>query len=80
MVELLFNTEDFQGVGCMIKKMWLRRKKLLQYIKNIEERKKKNKKNKSPDLVVYQRSDPGPVRRGHDCPEGRSLRKMRIRG
>merc|ERR1711874_487062 len=36
MVELLFNTEDFQGVGCMIKKMWLRRKKLLQYVKNME--------------------------------------------
>merc|ERR1711874_246924 len=27
MVKLLFNTEDFQGVGCMIKKMWLRRRK-----------------------------------------------------
>ena len=80
MVKLLFSTEDFQGTGYMIKKMWLRRKKLLLYIKKIEEGKKKDKKNKSPAPMIYQRSDPGPVRRGHDCPEGRSLRKMRIRG
>merc|ERR1711895_56960 len=74
MVKLLFSTEDFQGTGYMIKKMWLRRKKLLLYIKKIEEGKKKDKKNKSPDPMIYQRSDPGPVRRGHDYPKGRSLR------
>ena len=64
----------------MIRKMWLRRRKLLMYIKEMEEGKKKAKRNKSPDPVVYQRSDPGPVRRGHDCPEGRSLKGTRIRG
>merc|ERR1711874_749060 len=63
MVELLFYTENFQGIGHMIRKMWLRRRKLLQYIKDMEERRKKAKRNNSPDPVVYQRSDPGPVRR-----------------
>ena len=80
MVELLFKTENFQEVGHMIRKMWQRRRKLLMYMKEMEERKKKAKKSKPPNPVVYQKSDPGPVRRGHDCPEGRSLKGTRIRG
>ena len=80
MVDLLFKTQDFQGVGHMIRKMWQRRRKLLTYMKEQEDRKKKAKKTKPHSPVVYQKSDPGPVRRGHDCPEGRSLRGIRIRG
>merc|ERR1711895_59515 len=79
MVKLLFHSEDFQGTGYMIKKMWLRRKSLLQYIKKIEEGKNKNKK-KSPAPMIYQMSDPGPVRRGHDFLGGRSLRNTLVRG
>merc|ERR1711874_735651 len=46
MVKLLFNSEDFQGTGYMIMKMWLRRKSLLQYIKKIKKEKKKDEKKK----------------------------------
>ena len=83
MVDLLFRSDNFQGVGNMIKKMWQRRRRLLSYIKEVEENRKKSKKNKNkkpPSPEVYQKSDPGPVRRGHDHPEGRSLKTLRIRG
>ena len=83
MVDLLFRSDNLQEVGSMIKKMWQRRRKLLAYIKEVEENKKKpkKKKNKKPQAPeVYQKSDPGPVRRGHDHPEGRSLKIIRISG
>merc|ERR1711895_269298 len=47
MVKLLFNTEDFQGTGYMIKKMWLRRKKLYCILRN---QKKKRKKTRRKNL------------------------------
>ena len=83
MVNLLFRTDNFQEVSHMIRKMWHRRRTLLTYIKDVEENKRKSKKTKDtkpPSPVVYQKSDPGPVRRGHDHPEGRSLKTLRIRG
>ena len=80
MIKLLFNSEDFQGTGYMIKKLWLRRKALLQYIKKTEEEKKEKKKKKSPAPIIYQMSDPRPVRRGHDFLGGRSLRNTMVRG
>ena len=76
MVELLFKSDNLQEVGSMIRKMWQRRRKLLAYIKEVEENKKKPKKskNKKPHAPeVYQNSDPGPVRGGHVHPRGRSL-------
>ena len=79
MIKLLFQSEDFQGTGHMIKKMWYRRKALLKYNQKIEEERKKHKKQ-SPAPVICQKSDPGPVRRGHDFQGGRSLRKTMVRG
>ena len=80
MIKLLFDTEDFQGTGYMIKKLWLRRKALLQYIKKTEEEKKEKKRKIPPVPIIYQMSDPGPVRRGHDFLGGRSLRNTLVRG
>ena len=54
-------------------------KTLLKYHQKIEEDKKKNKKQ-PPNLVNHWSSDPGPMRRGHDFPEERFLRKTMIRG
>ena len=67
MVELLFKSDNLQEVGSMIRKMWQKRRKLLAYIKEVEENKRKPKKgkNKKPHSPeVYQNSDPGPARGG----------------
>ena len=79
MIKLLFQSEDFQGTGHMIKKMWNRRKTLQKYNQKVEEERKKNK-SQSPNPVIYQNSDPGPMRRGHDFHGGRSIRKTMVRG
>ena len=76
MIDLLFKSDKFQEVGCMIRKMWQKRRKLLTYIKEMEEDKEKSKKDKNGkphSPVVYLNSDPGPVRGGHVHPRGRSL-------
>merc|ERR1711913_22954 len=64
MIKLLFQSEDFQGTGHMIKKLWNRRKTLQKYNQKIEEDKKNSRQ--PPNPVIYQNSDPGPVSRGHD--------------
>merc|ERR1711874_307529 len=48
MIDLLFKSDKFQEVGCMIRKMWQKRRKLLTYIKEIEEDKEKSMKDKNP--------------------------------
>ena len=79
MIKLLFQSENYQETGYMIKKLWYRRKSLQKYNQKIEESMKKNARQ-SPNPVVYWNSDPGPMRRGHDFPGERSLRKTMVRG
>ena len=76
MIDLLFRTDRFQEVGCMIRKLWQRRRKLLTYIQKDNEKREKSKKNKNDkphSPAVLLKSDPGPVREGPVYPRGRSL-------
>ena len=73
MIKLLFKTGRYQETGFMIKKMWQKRRMLLEE----NERKEKSGENKKqvPDPVIYWNSDPGPMGRGHDFQGERSLGK-----
>ena len=65
MIDLLFRTDRYQEVGCMIRKLWQKRRKLLEYIKEKEEIKEKSMKDKSGkphSPAIFLNSDPGPVR------------------
>ena len=76
MIDLLFRTDRFQEVGCMLRKLWQRRRKLLTYIQKENEnmtQPKKGNKDKPHSPVVLLMSDPGPVREGPANPRGRSL-------
>merc|ERR1711895_186805 len=42
MIDLLFKSDKLQEVGCMIRKMWQKRRKMLAYIKEMEENRKKS--------------------------------------
>ena len=79
MIKLLFQTGKYQETGYMIKKLWCRRRTLLEKNQKKKEYREKNN-GQLPNLVVYWNSDPGPMRRGHDFPGGRSLGKTMIRG
>ena len=68
MIKLLFQSEDYQGTGYMVKKLWWRRKFLLTYIQELEDNSKKDEGSTSNPLAHWN-SDPGPMRRGHDFPE-----------
>ena len=74
MIKLLFQTGKYQETGYMIKKLWCRRRTLLEKNQKKKEYKEKNN-GQLPNLVVYWNSDPGPMRRGHDFQGGRSLGK-----
>ena len=79
MIKLLFQSEDYQGTGYMVKKLWWKRRFLLKYIQELEERNKEDNRNILNPMVNWN-SDPGPMRRGHGLPEIRSLRNSMIRG
>ena len=59
MIELLFRQEDYQGVGKMVRELWFRRKAILRY-KEEEEQKSKNSRSTPNELC---RSNPGPRRK-----------------
>merc|ERR1711895_2754 len=55
MIDLLFRTDRFQEVGCMLRKLWQRRRKLLTYIQKENEnmtQPKKGNKDKPHSPVV----------------------------
>ena len=76
LIHFLYELKDHQGAGAMIKGLWYRRKKMLENMKSMEERRILN----SPNLDRVNRSDPGPVgnrqtpmrrrTRGHSAPRG----------
>ena len=72
MVELLFNQEDYQGTGNMVKKLWYRRKTILKYMQDSEQENIKDKEIK-PNPLKGWISDPGPVREHHTPIRMRSL-------
>ena len=78
MIEMLFHNKNFQDIGYMIKKLWKRRKTLLEYNKKKEKYMKEDRQIPIPR--IYQNSDPGPIRRGHGSLGGRSKRKSMDRG
>ena len=78
MIKLLFQNESFQSIGYMIKKLWKRRKTILEYNKKIELCMEKDRQ--SPNPRIYQNSDPGPMRRGHGSLGGKSKRLSMDRG
>ena len=76
MIDLLFNTDKFLDTGCMIRKMWHRRRKMLAYMKKMQEKNIPSNvinKNKPLSQLVLLKSDPGPVREGPANPIVRSL-------
>ena len=78
MIKLLFHNENYQETGYMIKKLWKRRKILLDYNEKMEIQKRKDKQLHNPR--IYLNSDPGPMRRGHDSLGGISKRLSMDRG
>ena len=66
MITLLFYNDNFQEIGYMLKRLWNKRRNLLEYYKN------RNKKTnldptRNRNIVPLRgkhRSDPGPVKRG----------------
>jgi len=68
MIELLFFNGRFQEVGQLIRKLWLRRRRLLATIKEKEKQRSKRKKQ-SDNSCIYttlRHSDPGPTRGTYD--------------
>ena len=65
-ITLLFYNENFQDIGYMLKKLWWKRRNLLDYYKYYEKQKnldsKRNKENEPQRRI--QNSDPGPMKRG----------------
>ena len=82
MIKVLFHNENFQDIGYMIKKLWKKRNALLEYNKRKEIYVKENRQilHKKHNPRIYQNSDPGPSRRGHDFPGQRSKRHSVDRG
>ena len=78
MIKTLFHNENFQDIGYMIKKLWKRRKTLLEYNKRKEIYVKEDRQ--IFNARIYQNSDPGPLRRGHDSLGQRSRRFSMDRG
>ena len=74
MIKLLFQTGRYQETGYMVKKLWQKRKKLLEENQKEKKSGEENKKQ-APDPVIYWNSDPGPMGRGHDFRGERSLGK-----
>merc|ERR1711874_212688 len=76
MVDLLFGNDRFQEVGCMVRKLWQRRRKILAYIQKenaTRSQPKKGNRDNSYSPMVHMMSDLGPVREGPAVPRGRSL-------
>ena len=76
MVDLLFGNDRFQEVGCMLRKLWQRRRKILTYIQKenaTRSQPKRGNRNKTHSTMVQMLSDPGPVREGQAQPRMRSL-------
>ena len=79
MVELLFNQEDYQGTGNMIKRLWGRRKAILKYIQESEYENRDDEENEPTPLKEWS-SDPGPVRECQTPIRLRSLGNSVARG
>ena len=76
MIELLFRTERYQEVGCLVRKLWQRRRKLLAFIKEREGSERNTMKDRDDNPhspAIFMNSAPGPVRGGHVQPGRRTL-------
>merc|ERR1711895_264692 len=76
MIELLFRTERYQEVGCLVRKLWKRRRKLLAFIKEREGSERNTIKDRDDNPhspAILMNSAPGPVRGGHVQPGRRTL-------
>merc|ERR1712237_15801 len=65
MIELLFRTERYQEVGCLVRKLWQRRRKLLTFIKEKEGSERnimKDRDDNPHSPAIFMNSAPGPVR------------------
>ena len=70
MIELLFYNDNFQEIGYMLKKLWNRRRNLLDYFKRRNEYIIQDP-SRNLNMVPFRRnyrSDPGPVKRGCGYP------------
>ena len=79
MVKLLFNQEDYQGTGNMVKRLWWRRKAILKYIQESEYENRNDEENEPTPLKKWS-SDPGPVRERQTPIRMRSLGNSVARG
>ena len=70
MITLLFYNDNQQDIGYMIKKLWEKRRNLIKYKEQKEERRKKGRDKLTQQKGNY-KSDPGPLKRGCVYPRQR---------